>query len=632
MKKLLAGIIILSVYLCNLIASPVSESGALKRQGSKIVGANGNPVQVAGPSLYWSIWGGQKFYNSSVVTTVATTWNASLIRAAIAAEPTGGYLDQPANQLAYAKTVVDAAIANGIYVLVDWHDHNANLHVTQAKEFFTEMAKAYTNTPNVIWEIWNEPDKENGTGTNGEDTWDDIRNYANEVIPEIRKYSSNLIVVGTPNWCLDPASAASNPLSDTNVAYSLHFYAGTHGSSFRKNAETAMSKGAAIFITEFGTTDASGGKKDSTLYLDQTKTWLDWADYNGISWANWSLSNIPEAASELKSNASTNGNWTDNNLSTSGKWVRDRLLSRPKTQSSDSANILVTVEGSGTVTLSPNTMKVKKGTLVTFTAVPSSGWVFKSWSEASDSKDNPLALTIDDNTSLTATFMPDAGTNMIKNGDFSDTAGWNTYFDTTNSEANINFTDSQANIVITKSDTANWHIQLTQKNLNLDSGATYTIIVDAWSTAPRKLFIGLSSDSTWHFQGGEEITLDTVKTTYTITVKPDSSTSAGILQFNGGASTLPIYIDNVQMYKTNAAKVIYRQSSANKLFAINHNGNLIYWTPLSKQTKVILTDIRGRILRPFTDVNPVSLNNIPSGIYLFVVKDGTKRQAFQILK
>lgn len=386
-SSIVAGILLCSVTICNLLASPVSENGALKRQGSKIVGAHGKEVQLAGPSLYWSIWGGQNYYTNGAVTTVAADWNASLIRAAIAVENAGGYLEKPAQQITYAKSVIDAAIANGIYILVDWHDHNANLHIPEAKNFFSQLAEAYKNTPNVIWEIWNEPDNTSGTGTNGADTWDDIRNYADSILPVIRQHSSNLIVVGTPNWSADPATAAANPLNDSNVAYALHFYAGTHGASVRKNAESAMSKGAAVFITEFGTTDASGGKTDSTLFFDETKTWLDWADFNGISWANWSLSAINEPCSELNSGASTTGVWTDSDLSTSGKWIRGRLLSRPASQTTDTAVILTAVQGKGSITLSPAGTRVIKGTQITFTAVPLSGWVFKSWDGASSSID-----------------------------------------------------------------------------------------------------------------------------------------------------------------------------------------------------------------------------------------------------
>ncbi len=49
------------------------------------------------------------------------------------------------------------ATAKGIYVILDWHDHNAHQHLDPAKSYFREVAQAYKNTPNVIFEIFNEP-------------------------------------------------------------------------------------------------------------------------------------------------------------------------------------------------------------------------------------------------------------------------------------------------------------------------------------------------------------------------------------------------------------------------------------------------------------------------------------------
>lgn len=625
--------VLLGCMVASIFASPVSQNGAIRRKGSKIVGTSDEPVQVAGPSLYWSIWGGEKLYNSDVIRTVATGWNASLVRAAIAVEYPGGYLKKPEQQINYAKTVVDAAIENGIYILVDWHDHNANQHIPAAKEFFSEMARTYQNTPNIIWEIWNEPDNENGTGNNGYDTWDDIRNYADSIIPVIRQYSSNLIVVGTPNWSADPATASKAPLTDSNVAYTLHFYAGTHGASLRKNAETAMSNNVAVFITEFGITDASGGKTDSTLYLDEAATWLDWADFNGISWANWSLSNIDEGCSELVPTASTKGVWTDADLSESGRWIHGRLLARPATQNADSALLLTTVQGNGKINVSTATQLVAKGTVVTFTAVPTGGWIFKGWSGASTATDNPLTLTINENSSLIATFTSDAGSNMLLNGGFTSKTSWFTWVDTKNgNEATASFTDEQCMVSIAATDTINWGIQISQSDLTLDSGATYTILLDAWSTDEREIFVGLSTAETWHFQGGALCYLTSEKTTHTITVVPDSSTDAGIFQINLGGSLLPVYLDNIQMSKTADAGIASLRARKNRTISLHCTNNRIDWTSGDRTATASLLDIGGRVLVPASTSPSIALPPMSKGVYLFVVKEGRRMFVQQIFR
>lgn len=633
MKFHLYAFLIINFATINLFASPVSENGVLKTNGSQIVGSQGDAVQVAGPSLYWSIWGGQNFYNKNVVNKVAKDWNASLIRAAIAVEFDGGYLKKPEKQLEYAKAAVDAAIENGIYILVDWHDHNANLHIPQAKEFFNEMAKTYKDTPNVIWEIWNEPDNENGTADNGYDTWDDIKNYADSIIPVIRKYSSNLIVVGTPRWSSDPLSASKKPLEDSNVAYTLHFYAGSHGASVRSNAEKAMQNGVALFITEFGTTDASAGKEDGKLYFNETKTWLDWADLKGISWANWSLSNINEPASELKPTAKKDGSWSDEDLSVSGLWIRERLLQRSPDYNSDSAIIITSISGNGTVSVSPDVKRVKKGTKVTFTAKPSEGWEFKSWSNGSSSKENPLEITIEESFYIVANFTGAEGSNMIQNGDFSTESLWSFWVDEKNgNDATYEISDGRLVFSISATDTeANWGIQVSQSGLNLQKGAEYEISLDAWSDDERDLFVGLTTATTWYFQGGNTLNLTKSKQTFNVTCNPDSSTDEGILQILAGGSVLPVYVDNIKMIKTKEASIKNSNGAKKSFVKLNQVKDRIYWTSSIKNPKVMITDLRGRIIQQQTISNPVMLKKLPKGIFLFIVKNDVQKQVFKFV-
>lgn len=306
-------------------ATPVQTHGDLRVSGNRIVNAAGTPTQLVGMSFYWSIWGGEKYYNRAVVDWLVKDWQVSLVRAAVAVEPTGGYLTQAATQTARAKTIVDAAIANGVYVIVDWHAHDANLHVPEAKAFFEEMARTYGNTPNILWEIWNEPD---GTGGSlGADSWSDIKTYANEIIPVIRKYSKNIVVVGTPNWSQGVDQAAAFPVNDANTAYTLHFYARTHGKALRDRADAALAKNIAIVLTEWGTTHSDGGSsKNPGIDTVAAAAWLQWAADRKISWANWSMVNFTESSAALAAQASTNGGWPVSDLSASGAWVRRQII------------------------------------------------------------------------------------------------------------------------------------------------------------------------------------------------------------------------------------------------------------------------------------------------------------------
>jgi len=101
------------------------------------VGSNGQPVQLVGMSLFWSSCGeGEGFYNRETVNSLKCSWNSNVVRAAMGVEYSGcqrpGYLDAPNVELAKVEAVVKAAIELDMYVILDFHDHNAQGHVKQA--------------------------------------------------------------------------------------------------------------------------------------------------------------------------------------------------------------------------------------------------------------------------------------------------------------------------------------------------------------------------------------------------------------------------------------------------------------------------------------------------------------------
>lgn len=298
-----------------IVQTPVAAHGKLSVSGGRLKDEHGADVQLAGMSLFWSQWAGS-FYNPTTVATLAGDFRAGVVRAAMGVEM-GGYLQNPAVEKAKVKTVVDAAVAQGIYVIIDWHDHNATQHTSEAKAFFTEMAQAYGQTPNVIFEIYNEPVNV---------SWAQVKAYAEEVTGAIRgKGANNVVIVGTPNWSQDVDAAANNPITAyNNVAYTLHFYAGTHKQWLRDKASYAMGKGLALFVTEWGTCDASG---NGGLDLAESQVWIDFLNQHHVSFANWSLFDKNETASALVPGASPTGPWADNALTASGKFVKQKIQS-----------------------------------------------------------------------------------------------------------------------------------------------------------------------------------------------------------------------------------------------------------------------------------------------------------------
>lgn len=294
----------------------VKTHGRLHVKGNAIVGHDGQPVSLAGVSFGWSQWEARPYYNAEVVNWVKQDWNATIVRAALGVHPTG-YLAHPETEKARVCKVIDAAIAADLYVIIDWHDHHADQHPELAVAFFQEMARKYGRHPHIIYEIFNEP-------INGLTWARDVKPYAEKVIAAIRAIDpENLIVVGTPNWSQDVEIAAADPIKAHNIAYTLHFYAGTHKQSLRDKAAQALDAGAPLFVTEWGTCDASGA---GGFDVASTAEWMAFMRERKLSHCNWAIYDKTETAAIIVPGASTSGGWTDRDLTESGRlarqWVR----------------------------------------------------------------------------------------------------------------------------------------------------------------------------------------------------------------------------------------------------------------------------------------------------------------------
>jgi len=290
----------------------------------------GPGTSVAGNSFFWSNgkYGSDQFYTPETVKWLKDNWGSQIVRAALAVDDNrpggatpidqlGGYLTQPFDNKFNVQKVVNAAIANGMYAIIDFHGHRVQDEAAQAVQFFTEMATFYGGFNNVIYEIYNEP-----TNTD----WPTIKAYAQRVIAAIRAIDrDNLIIVGTPNFSQDVDVAARDRINDPNVAYTLHFYAGEAAhDQLRAKATAAMNSGAALFVTEWGTTPANGLGAPNQ---NSTNTWMDFLEANNISHCNWGVADqAQQGAAHLIRGASPSGGWTDAQLSASGQLAK-RIIS-----------------------------------------------------------------------------------------------------------------------------------------------------------------------------------------------------------------------------------------------------------------------------------------------------------------
>lgn len=298
-----------TVMIC---AQPVKEHGALKTEGTKLVDKDGKPVSLRGMSFGWHNWW-PRFYNAGTVKWLHKDWKCNVVRAAMGVEPDHGYIKDSSDSKAKIKAVVDASIKEGIYVIIDWHSHNIKLN--EAKDFFAEMAVAYGKYPNVIYELFNEPDYE---------TWPEVKAYSEEVIKTIRAIDpDNIILVGSPRWDQDIQLPAADPIKGyTNLMYTVHFYAGTHKQWLRDRTDEAINKGLPIFISECAGMEATG---NGPINYEEWQKWIDWMETRALSWITWSVSDKDETCSVLKTTAASDGNWKEEDLKESGIKAREYL-------------------------------------------------------------------------------------------------------------------------------------------------------------------------------------------------------------------------------------------------------------------------------------------------------------------
>ena len=311
-KTKLFIIVLLSIFgISN--AQFVKQHGQLSVQGTQLTDKNNNTIVLRGMSFGWhSMW--PRFYNEKAVSWLKKDFNCNVVRAAMGIElGEKAYIKDSLFSKQKVEAVIKGAIKADIYVIVDWHSHNVNLK--EAKAFFAEVSKKYSKYPNIIYEVFNEPDYE---------TWPEVKAYAEEVIKVIRHNDpDNIILVGSPHWDQHVNLPASDPIKGfNNIMYTMHFYAATHGKELRDRTDEAIKSGLPIFISESAGMEATG---DGPLNIKAWEEYIDWMESRKLSWITWSVSDKDETCSVLKKTAKSEGKWKDEDLKESGIKVREYL-------------------------------------------------------------------------------------------------------------------------------------------------------------------------------------------------------------------------------------------------------------------------------------------------------------------
>ena len=304
------------VALAETYTARPSVDGRLHVDGTYLVNEAGDPVQLRGVSTHGLTWF-PDFINEGLFGQISSDWNGNLVRLAMYSHV---YCEKDHRDESYEllKKGIDAAVASDMYAIVDWHMleyGDPNTEADQAEEFFEKITSEYADCPNLIFEICNEP--------NGPASWSDVMKYADRIIPIIRKnIPEAVILVGTPEWDRNLASAVMRPLEYDNVMYVLHFYAASHKEGLMGELTAAHDAGLPIFISECGLSEASG---DGNVDFESAAKWFTYLNDNMISYAIWSMSNKDEASAYFVPDFDPNTTIKDSDLTAAGLWIRELI-------------------------------------------------------------------------------------------------------------------------------------------------------------------------------------------------------------------------------------------------------------------------------------------------------------------
>ncbi len=342
-------------------------------------------------------------------------------------------------------------------------------------------------------------------------------------------------------------------------------------------------------------------------------------------------------------------------------WLRDFIKNNPNPPNdypnfnnggSSTYNLTVSTRGRGSVTRSPNASSYEKGTQVTITATPSSGWVFSGWSGSATGNQNPLNVTMDAAKTITANFTTtDGKPDLVLNGSFSaGTESWT--FNNWNGSGTGSVVNGEYRLTISAIGENSYDIQVVQPGMRLEQGKTYRLMYDAYASANRTLNInvGMPVDPWTTFltdvkNGASEVNLTTSKQTFTLDFVMESPTYENArVEFSAGLNTATVNVDNVSLFEIQSIPTATApiHNSKPRQMSVRQQGSLLSVTLHNTEmnrTYVTMYDLKGNVVHSANfkaapgsaQVCSFRTADFPRGYYIFEVRSGNTVQKTNII-
>ena len=234
--------------------------------------------------------------------TIARDWKANCVRIGVAPV---SWRRNPERTLAALGADVAAALAQGMFVIIDWHaigwpdgytqlsDGSKALYDSDfalATSFWRRCAATYRGDGRVAFQLWCEPVfQRQEWRTRRGSTWMALRPFFLRMTETVRTAGApNLLLATGTNWAYDLKGIREDLLPDANTAYEWHVYGDPVevDEAHWERATDGLERVKPVVVTEWGFQEATDEHFKGTAE-GFGKPFLRFMDERGMGWTAW---------------------------------------------------------------------------------------------------------------------------------------------------------------------------------------------------------------------------------------------------------------------------------------------------------------------------------------------------------
>lgn len=411
--------------------------------------------------------------------------------------------------------------------------------------------------------------------------WTQLSNIENRIKDGVVAYTHSC---GTESWLNSLATLSTSiqgkPVCNEQSGFALTLSPGTGGTITTTPAGTSFPAGTSVQLTATPATGyrfvswggaASGTTNPTTVTMDAAKTVsATFAVKSAVKYTltlsattNGTISATPSGSIDSGATVTLVATpavgyklsaWTGAASGTSRQTTLvmngEKTVGATFVVDNTPVTLAVGTAANGTVAVSPVMPSggYARGTAVTLTATPASGFQLVSWGAAVGGNTNPLALKMDSNISVTPVFRKIGEvSNLIKGGDGSSTTNWTVYSNPAGAQLTVAADPKSASnsVLSTKGnygersgDTA---FMVSQSGIQLVAGTTYYLSFRAMvsspddSRGPHPMGVRVVSGASSVFKVSDSVLQDTSWHEYTYSFRASASGSATLAFLLGNA-------------------------------------------------------------------------------------------------